>query len=316
MRRVLKLVVSVSLLVLAISMLDINVLIAELQNGSIVAFVLAIIVNIVTFAVMGVRWCMLASTQIKLPFVSQLAVYFRATFLNTFTPANLGGDAYRLVALKNISGSAGDLLKLLLRERVLGLYGYVITFLVAYFLVLVSTDHNFEMSGNPYVYGLIFAAAALLIPILARPLGQRTVAVLRGLIGQKRLPSLETWVDTLADLLSPKGTFVLALLTIIGIMLWVISIKIVAIGYGVSVSLLDLAVVATLVELIRLVPITVQGIGLREGVFAFLLAYFGNNAEQCYAVGLVAYLALSVSIVLCGPLGHLLSLSGMRREAQ
>jgi hypothetical protein len=55
-----------------------------------------------------------------------------------------------------------------------------------------------------------------------------------------------------------------------------------------------------------MVPVTIQGIGLREGAFAYLLAFLGHSPEQSYVVGLAAYLALSVSIVLCGPIGQLL----------
>ena len=153
------------------------------------------------------------------------------------------------------------------------------------------------------------------LPFLARPLDGRVVAALRAIIGKKRLPGLEGWVDALTGLLSLRGTLRLMSLTFIGILLWVLSIQAVASGFGLVVPVLELAAVATLVELIRLVPVTVQGIGLREGAFAYLLSFFGHNLEQCYVVGLVAYLALSVSIVLCGPIGQVLMWLSAEKES-
>lgn len=148
---------------------------------------------------------------------------------------------------------------------------------------------------------------AFLVPFVMRPLHGPIALMLRRIIGRKKLPKLEGWIGSLAELLSPKGSLWLMLFTFLGILLWVLSIHFIAAGFGLALPILQLMAVATLVELIRLVPITVQGIGLREGAFAYLLSFFGHNPEQCYVVGLAAYLALSISIVLCGPIGQIMT---------
>jgi uncharacterized membrane protein YbhN (UPF0104 family) len=310
MKIFLKLAVSIGLLILAINMLDVDAMFGILRQGSSGAFFLAIAINMLAFVVMGLRWHGLASPKLDTSFQFQLAVYFKATFLNAFTPANLGGDAYRLMALKGGPISTGDLVSLLLRERILGLYGYMIAFVIAYTLIATPRDGAVGPADNPYFYGLAVAAVVFALPFMVRPLGGRIAAAARSLIGTERLPGLEGWVDALASLLSPKGTLWLMSLTILGILLWVLSIEIVASGFGLAVPALQIAASATLVELIRLVPVTVQGIGLREGAFAYLLSFFGHNAEQCFVVGLAAYLALSASIVLCGPVGQALMWQG------
>jgi hypothetical protein len=313
MKTFLKLIVSIGLLFLAIRMLDVKTMLGMLRRGSVIAFVFAIGINILSFALMGLRWHKLVSPRLGSSFSYQLALYFKATFLNTFTPANLGGDAYRLVVLKGEIVPAGEVVKLLLRERILGLYSYMIVFVTAYALILFVHDGGALPAKNPYLYGLAVAAVVFALPFLARPLRGLT-ATARSLIGQERLPGLEGWVDALASLLSPKGTLRLMVLTFLGILLWVLSIQIIASGFGLVVPVLHLAAVATLVELIRLVPVTVQGIGLREGAFAYLLSFFGHNPEQCFVVGLAAYLALSVSIVLCGPIGQALMWQNAKKE--
>jgi hypothetical protein len=88
------------------------------------------------------------------------------------------------------------------------------------------------------------------------------------------------------------------------ILMWVLSIKVVATGFGLNVPFLHLAAVATMVEILRLIPLTIQGIGLREGAFAFLLGALGHDPGGSYAVGLIAYLTLSISIVIAGPVGN------------
>ncbi|HTN66575.1 MAG TPA: lysylphosphatidylglycerol synthase transmembrane domain-containing protein [Burkholderiaceae bacterium] len=313
---VLKLAVSIGLLILAVRMLDVETMFGMLRQGSVGAFALAIAFNLLAFAVMGLRWHGLAAPKLGHSLQSQLAVYYKAAFLNTFTPANLGGDAYRLMVLKGGAAPAGELLKLLLRERILGLYGYVLVFVAAYGLIVMFLDGGTASAGNPYLYGLAVAAAMFALPFLVRPLGGRMTMAVRGIIGKDRVPGLEGWTEALAGLLSPRGTLWLMSLTFLGILLWVLSIQVIAAGFGLVVPALHLAVVATLVELIRLAPVTVQGIGLREGAFAYLLSFFGHNSEQCYVVGLAAYLALSVSIVLCGPIGQAMTWHDAKKEAE
>ena len=293
-------------MVVALYMLDLDSLSKTMRGGSPLLFLSAIAVILVMYVIQSARWELMAGRVLKSSPVMNAAVYFNATFLNTFTPANLGGDAYRLVVLKSETVSTGEILRLLLRERILGLYGYVIVFASAYGFIVATKARTFRWEGNPYIYGLAGAMAFLMLPFLARPLGICLVGALRSVIGKLRLPKLEGWVVTLAYLLSPKGALRLMLLTFLGILFWVLSIRIVAESFGLQVPLLHLAAAATLVEFIRMVPVTIQGIGLREGAFSYLLSFFGHNPEQCYVVALVAYLALSVSILLCGLIGQLL----------
>lgn len=179
----------------------------------------------------------------------------------------------------------------------------MIVFVIAYALIL--QDGGAAAADNPYLCGLAVASAVFALSFLA-PLGGRMTMAVRAMVGNEHLPGLKGWVDAVASLLLPRGTLWLISLTFIGILLWVLSIQVVAAGFGLVVPALHMAVVATLVEFIRLVPVTVQGIGLREGAFSYLRSFFGPTPEQRYVIELLVYLALSVSIVLCGPIGQVL----------
>lgn len=304
MRQLLKFLVSIILIAFAIYLLDIQTIIKTIRSGSAMSFIVAITLNVLTFFVMGLRWYILITPIMRLSFVGHMAVYFRGAFMNTFTPANLGGDAYRLAVLRKNAGFSGELVKLLLRERIIGFYGYVTIFLVAYISVLFSVGFDTPLAGNPYTFGVIAALGVFSLPFIARHMGAGFTSITRRIIGGERLPKLENYTEILAGLLSLNGILPLILITFCGIAMWVLSIKIIAAGFGLSVPLTHLATVATLVEIIRLVPITIQGIGLREGAFAYLLAFLGHNPEQCYVVGTIVYLAQSVAIILSGPIGH------------
>jgi len=46
-----------------------------------------------------------------------------------------------------------------------------------------------------------------------------------------------------------------------------------------------LGMVGILTELVRAIPISLQGIGIRERVFAFLLTEYGGSFDQAFVLG-------------------------------
>lgn len=300
--RTLKLLTSSALVALAIKLLDWETVVSTVRNGSALPLMSAIGVNLLTFLVMGVRWYWMVINASRAPFLAHLAIYLRATFLNTFTPANLGGDVYRVLTLKSPTLPASELVRLLIRERLIGLYGCLFVFALAWAWLRLSAHSALPM---PFSWGLALTLAAFAMPMAAGLSGALMKKAGRRIIGANRFPRLESWIDTLANLFSVKDSARLIVLSVIGMLIWVASIKLVTVGFGLSIPFVHLAAVATLVEVVRLVPLTVQGIGVREGVFAYLLGTLGHDADATYAAGAIAYLALSISIILAGPIGTL-----------
>ena len=305
MRKILKAIVTAGLIVFALLLLDIDALGLAIQNGRFAYFVIAMFIIMPKFLVLSVRWSLMIMPIVKRPLITHVAIYFKGTFLNAFTPANLGGDAYRFTMLKRQAG-VREVVGLLLRERIIGLYGYLIIFAFAYVFLVTFSHFDVSLSQNPFTYGAIsaFGMFILLFLFASLRIARRMVALIRSIGRKEFLPKLDGWVEFMHNLLSLNGVIPLMMLTMGGVLLWIVSIKVIGEGFGISISLMHLAAVATLVEIIRLVPITIQGIGLREGVFAYLLAFLGYNVEQCYIVGTIAYLTLSAAIILCGPIGY------------
>jgi len=305
--KILKITVSVALILLAFFILDTDAIISGIGNVSLSSFVIAVFVNILTFFVMGWRWHILVKTAVPLPFLEHIAYYLKGSFLNMFTPANIGGDVYRIAVLKKFSSLKLTLLKLILRERILGLYGFLIIFMISYVFILGSINVDLFSFKNPYNYGLLVSLGVLFLPGLVYFSRRLVLPLLLNILHQERLLKLDNFAKKLGDLLSIHGLFFVLILSFCAIALWVVSIKVVANGLGLTIPFFHIAAVAALVELIRLIPITVQGIGLREGTFSYLLVFLGYNAEQTYVVAVVVYLTLSVAMVALGPMGSLLS---------
>ena len=121
MRRVLSFFVSLVLLVIALFLLDWDSLKLSFLKVDLWIFGLSILLSFSQFLIMGVRWYQIISKIIPLPLFEHMRKYLYSVFLNTFTPANLGGDMYRYLLLKSKTSDRAPVLMSLLKERVLGL---------------------------------------------------------------------------------------------------------------------------------------------------------------------------------------------------
>jgi len=100
--------------------------------------------------------------------------------------------------------------------------------------------------------------------------------------------------------------------SLLALALWIAAVQFVAAWLGLDVPWHVLLAIATATELIRIVPITIQGLGLREGAYAALFGLSGYAPEMGFVLGAAAYLALSVALVLSGAVGAAMLARGGR----
>jgi len=189
--------------------------------------------------------------------------YSLAAFLNTFTPANLGGDIYRLMALRHSGNSGLDAAFLLLRERYFGLLGYCGFFMICLGGMAAGGGAiPSEIVPASWVIGAAITVLTFLSPLLslAEPVLRRSAPLLRRL--------LPLWPQARKAVAFPlDATFLACMaLTVASTASWVFAGTLIARDLGVAVSYGAVGMVAMLVELARWIPVAVQGIGMREGL--------------------------------------------------
>ena len=306
MRAWLRGAVSVALVALALYLLDWQTLAGVAGRTSLASFAAAVVLVLVSFAFLALRWLAIIAGSVTLPARESLRVYFHASFFNSFTPANIGGDVYRASALKSHAPGLGVVLLALLRERLFGL----LSFLVGYGACL-----GLLRLGNPAAYAQLdplfdLALVPVLIAVLAltasAPVLRRLLAV-RWIAARARLSRLLEEIGRAMVLHSPGEFLLLLALSALALIAWIGAVGIIAANLGVALALPLLGAIAVLTELVRLVPVSLQGIGIREGSFSVLVGLAGGSPESGFVLGAWSYLALSLALLACGPIAWLMS---------
>ena len=69
-----------------------------------------------------------------------------------------------------------------------------------------------------------------------------------------------------------------------------------------TLPLLVLWLVAILADIARWMPLSLQGIGVREAAFATMFVFFGADSAQGFVIGATAYVLLTIAMVISGGL--------------
>ncbi|MDP1665880.1 MAG: lysylphosphatidylglycerol synthase transmembrane domain-containing protein [Methylobacter sp.] len=305
MKTVLRLIASVVLLGIAVYLLDWQSLSRILVTLNPVVFCVAVLIAACLYLPMAYRWFMLVRAARPGVFRWHLQYFCMGTFLNTFTPANIGGDVYRFIMLRQ-NGRRYFVLLALFRERLLGLYSYLLGYLIFWFCYLLT--------GGQRSLVLDLLAGAIIVALM----GLWGLPVLMGRI--RRLGwfagrrNIKIVIDACwrASRFKSVGEFVkLFFLSMVALGIWYVAILYLAYTMDIKIAPAALGIVVILAELIRLLPVSVQGIGMREGAYAYVFTLLGYSGEAGFALAAVGYLALTVAILLMGVVGAVLKQTGI-----
>lgn len=314
-RALVKVAVSTALMIFLlrkISLEELSAVVGRLDVGLVVGAMLCFFVSNVLGAY---QWhLLLRSSGIDLSFPRTFRFYFVGLFFNNFLPANIGGDAVKVYDVTRVGSSVYQVIAVTLLDRLLGIFSLCLMALVAAFGLMGTRG------ASPYgYYSIIFVGC--MVPALGfyfyKPLGNW----LRRVVLRIRPLSIDARATSIIDHLSPfKGRRGLVL-RLVGLSLVIQTLRVathILVGAGLGVAL-GTAVVAQffvfvpLLSLAMIPPVTINGLGVREGLGIVLFASAGINRADAFTMEFLTYV-ISVVTSLVGFV-FFLSRRGRGREA-
>jgi uncharacterized protein (TIRG00374 family) len=240
----------------------------------------------------ALQWTwLLRRSGLKTPATEIRRLYFVGLFFNNFLPANVGGDAYKIIDLGRRESCPARVFCATLLDRLVGL--------TALTTVALAAGAVAAAAGVPLPRSAVALVAvfALLVTIQAALLSSRIGSRLPELARRVRLAGLGDRLASLAiewQVYRRSARWLLAIATFsMGVqLLRILTHVLVAVGLGVALApaqVLQLYVLIPLLAISLTLPVTVNGIGLRESVSATLLVAAGLTPAGAVAIELAAY---------------------------
>jgi uncharacterized membrane protein YbhN (UPF0104 family) len=221
----------------------------------------------------ALRWFLLLKAQaIHLRFPKALKLVFMGLFASNFLPSMVGGDVVRIAGILNetdnrIAGGASVIV-----DRVVGVTGML-----------------FALPFSAPLIQLVISKGLFLGGIVGHTDSKWVNSFKRSV--RKILTALRIW-------LKQPGILLLALIASwMGVISNAIAVLVLAKQMGIPVSLTDVIGATTLVYFITMVPISINGYGLRELAILSFYTHFGATSEQATALALVTrFIYMMVSL--------------------
>jgi uncharacterized membrane protein YbhN (UPF0104 family) len=285
----LKIVISLGLLVVLFRQIDIGSLWATARRASLVWLAAALGIYGVTLLASTWRWHLLLDAQrVPVRRRSLLGSFMVANFFNNFLPSNIGGDVIRISDTAKPAQSTTRAAAVVLMDRGLGLMALVLVAAVG--ASAAGAVHPAALPIWPiwlwigFLVGAAASAPAVFAPAgfsrLLRPL----MIIHPEWVGDR--------IDKLTDVLSRFRAQPAALA---GCFFWAIFVQAtmvafyfaVAYALHLGVTLTDLAVIVPISFVVQMLPVSVNGFGVREATFSFYFTRIGQPIESALLVSLV-----------------------------
>ncbi|MCG9970432.1 lysylphosphatidylglycerol synthase transmembrane domain-containing protein [Christiangramia crocea] len=251
-----------------ISLLKIDVLLPLLISVFLVSMAIA---------VMSYRWRLLLSKlfEIEVSFSKLFRLYLIASFFNIFLPGAIGGDVVRIRRISKISNIKIKSASLItISERLSGIYGLLL--LLSFSLLFMNFPEQMKLSKYFSIWILRLTPVLVLIClpifkwILDKSINSTSYFFLGKIIG--------------LSLFAQMGDIIIAFLF--------------TQYFGLEVSFSAFLFIMPLVYMATVLPISLGGLGVREGAFSGLLVLYGADISIAIIISLLNYLAkLCIGIV-------------------
>ncbi len=302
--KVLKIVISIGLLTFLVHRAGFSGIYQTARTANLALLAVALLLYAATVVLISWRWrLLLVSQRATVTFGQTLSLYFIGFFFNNFLPTSIGGDIYRALGAAQDSGKRAISAASVLVERMLGLLAISILAILAVTLVV-------HQLADDYLRVLVLGFGTAIAVVLAMFFHSRTLRWLQTLTAKISLwglgEKLLRFYRAIVLYRERKGVLILVLLlSIVYQLLIMVFSHLVSVALGLGISLRYFVLFVPVTVIMSLIPISINGVGIRESGYVFLLSKIGHSSSEALALSLLIY-GLSVLASLVGGICYLL----------
>ncbi|OHX64946.1 lysylphosphatidylglycerol synthase transmembrane domain-containing protein [Flammeovirga pacifica] len=236
-------------------------------NWSIIPMLLlGLIITLSALALMTCRWKVLTNTlNIKADFKNLYVYYLKGSFFNIFLPGAIGGDIIRtreLITKYQANTKTATIITVV--ERVAGLYTLGILGSLGIIFIELPTGLNFKTVLPAYVWYTLPTLAFACIPVV------------KWIINKKVNIGYKTILPTLIlSLLGQMGDILIAFSFVL--------------FFDLPIGFEQFLVIMPVVYIATVLPISLGGLGVREGTVVGILAFYGVDTSLAIMISFLMY---------------------------
>ena len=300
--------IGIGALALVVMRSDAHGLIEALRNTRVAYLPLAVAASFAVTWLMAYRWrAILAARGLHFKTRRLFAYYLIGIFFTSFVPGGgVSGDVARLIYVDREVRDKALVLSTLVYERLVGVFTLLLIGLAATLMTRASVQTDPQSDSMIYASEAILAAAFIAIAtLMSGYVSSRLARLIRATGRRIRIvrvaEAAARTLESISELRRDGGLlFRTSVLSVLIRIVWSLGCYVVAWAMGLPIGVLTLFAFISLVDLVRLMPISVGGLGVREWAVIVLFASLGITREQALTFSILAFAPIYLNAVVGG----------------
>ncbi len=280
--------IGITIFIYIVHDIGVNSIISSLSSINPIFVIISFLIFIPRIFISTYKWQLIAKMQgIEISLLTLVKINLIGLFYGTITPLWVG-DWVRIFYLRDESSECiGKCASNVIIDQLIEFFSLFILALLG--AVIISKRY-------PQLFFLLFAFFALLfaMAIFFREKGrsERIFRIIYELVvPEKMKESIAREFDAFYEDIPPISSLILPLvIEIFSYVLFFLQIYIVALSFNIKIPVLHFILIYPISSLIGMIPITVSGLGTREGALIQLLGIYGVAPETAVAISLSGYI--------------------------
>jgi uncharacterized membrane protein YbhN (UPF0104 family) len=241
---------------------------ATFQQLSVQIIIVVWILFVVRIVVNSVRWfIILQIANISIPYIESLKLFFLGMFISNFLPSTIGGDGIRFLALLKYEKDRSVALSSIITDRLINVVAMTLLLPIS---IIVYFDYLLLWNSK-------VARAAVLTGIMVK---------------------VNAWKSSIKELIernkfwfqSPRELLFSLVVSWTAQLIYFLGVWLIAKNLGMSIRYYQVMGITVIAYFIALLPITINGYGLREITITSLYSILGYPIEAAISLAIVSRL--------------------------
>jgi hypothetical protein len=284
---IIRIVISALLLFILFQLFDLSAIPALFRNIAGKNIIVTLLLIFLSVMVSTQKWKLLIYSQnLCVSFRELFFAYLTGHFFNNFLPSSIGGDAARVLYVGKKRGLIPEFTASVIAERILATVSLSLLGLAG---SLFSVHKNF--TAVIILVSVFIASAGLFVLLI---IGYLPPFLRQGFgtAGQKIRDASQSIRRIRKKPFSVIASFVFSIIFQIIVALVVFSILN---AFNIThISFIDIVFITSAVSVLSMIPVGINGYGLREGSYVLLLASYGVGADTAVSISILFALLVSI----------------------
>ncbi len=272
---ILKLCVSSVLLFFVFRKADAHEIFSYLTSINPFYFLLSVLLYIVATFISAIRWGMLLDEEY--PVGKLFSLYMIGIFFNNILPGMIGGDAVKIYYLYADTRKGGSSIGSVFMDRYIGFFTLLLIGLISGLYAFSELKHIGVHYIMPAIFVLFILASAIVFGVR---------------IG-RRFSVISDFYDYFHSYIAKKSiVFKTVLLSFMIQLIGILMVYVIARGLDQTPPVISLFVFLPLIWTLSSLPISIAGLGVREGAFVLLFGLVGMPSHVATSISFLWFFSL------------------------